>query len=343
MRRTRLAQSAMAALVCCVLAAACSGDSAPEPEPVVLSFGHAFPSDHPLQLQEFEQWAHDVNIATSGSVTVEIHPEQVLSPAAETYQNVVAGGQDIGWGIQGYSSGLFGVTGVIEMPFVFTSAVEATDVLWELHEGFEALRREYSDVKVLGLWTTSPADLWVAQGTATTLGDLEGLAIRVPGPVPAKWVTELGATPVSMAAPDLREGLQSNEIDGLLTVKAGIPRYNLTDLLESGTECGCFVAASFLVMNVDVWNSLSEDQKAAIDEVSGLELSHAAATVYDNADAADAPRIVEAGIAMARLDDAELDRWRQAARSIVDDWVAANAGDFDARAMYERMLELAAE
>lgn len=332
----------MATLACCVLAAACSGASSPAPETVTLSFGHPFPSDHALQLQEFEQWAQDVHSATGGAVTVEIHPDETLSPAAETYQNVAAGGQDIGWGIQGYSPGLFPVTDVIEMPFVFTSAVEATKVLWELHNGFPALRDEYSDVKVLGLWATSPADLWLAQGSATTLDDLEGLAIRATGPVQAKWIKELGAAPVSMAAPDLREGLQSNEIDGLLTVKAAIPRYGLTDLLESGTECGCYVAASFLVMNIDRWNSLSEDQRAAIDEVSGLELSHAAATFYDNADAAAAPGNVEAGIAMARLGDTELDRWREAARSVVEDWIAVNAADFDARAMYERMLELAA-
>ena len=332
----------MAALVFCVLAAACSGTSDPTPETVTLSFGHPFPSDHALQQQELEQWAHDVSSATGGAVTVEIHPDEALSPAAETYKNVATGGQDIGWGVQGYSPGLFPVTDVIEMPFVFTSAVEATRVLWELHDGFPALRDEYSDVKVLALWTTSPADLWLAQGSATTLEDLDGLAIRVPGPVQAKWITELGASPVSMAAPGLREALQSNEIDGLLTVKAAIPRYNLTDLLESGTECGCFVAASFLVMNLDSWNSLSEDQRAAIDELSGMELSHAAATFYDGADAAAASGNVESGITSARLDGAELDRWREAAGSVVEDWIAVHAGDFDARAMYERMLDLAA-
>ena len=91
------------------------------------------------------------------------------------------------------------------------------------------------------------------------------------------------------------------------------------------------MAASFLVMNIDAWNSLSGDQRAAIDELSGLELSHAAATFYDNADAADALRNVESGITTARLDDVELDRWREASRSVVEDWIAVNAGDFDQR------------
>lgn len=44
---------------------------------------------------------------------VEFHPEQALTTAAETYANVASGGQDIGWALQGYSSGQFPVTDVL--------------------------------------------------------------------------------------------------------------------------------------------------------------------------------------------------------------------------------------
>ena len=41
------------------------------------------------------------------------------------------------------------------------------------------------------------------------------------------------------------------------------------------------------------------------------------------------------------LDDDQLEEWKQATRGVVDDWVDSNPG-FDAQAMYQRMLELAA-
>ena len=312
------------------------------PDPVTLSFGYPFPAKHPLRLQVLEPWAADVSAATAGSVTIEFHAEQALSPAAETYANVAAGGQDIGWALQGYSAGRFPATAVMEMPFVFDSSSEATAAFWALYEEFEALRNDYHDVKILGLWTTGPGDLWVAEGVASTKDDIAGLTIRSSGPVQAEVIKALGANPVSMAAPELRGALEAGEIDGLLTVDTALATHNLTDVLESGIECGCYVLASFMVMNLDAWNILSPDQQAAMEDLSGKEVSEAAAMFYDKGSATAAEKNAAAGITKVLLEDAELERWKEATRGIADEWVTANSGQFDGRAMYLRMLELAA-
>ena len=173
------------------MAAAC-GDNAPgTSEPVTLSFGYPFPTGHPLRVQVLEPWAEDIHAATGGTVAIEFYPEQALSSAAETYANVATGGQDIGWALQGYAPGRFPTTDVIEMPFVFDSSSEATEVLWALYDEFEALRDEYADVKLLGLWTTGPGDLWLAEGTASATADLAGLTLRSPGPVQAAVIQAL--------------------------------------------------------------------------------------------------------------------------------------------------------
>ena len=56
-----------------------------------------------------------------------------------------------------------------------------------------------------------------------------------------------------------------------------------------------------------------------------------------------AMRNAEAGIVKIQLDDDQLAEWQEATHGVVEDWIADNDGDFDARAMYERMLELATE
>ena len=94
-------------------------------------------------------------------------------------------------------------------------------------------------------------------------------------------------------------------------------------------------------MNLDTWNGLAPDQQAAINDVSARTVSDAAAGFYDRASITAAERNAEAGIIKIVLGDEQLDEWKQATRSVVDDWVGDNPG-FDARAMYERMLELAA-
>ena len=147
---------------------------------------------------------------------------------------------------------------------------------------------------------------------------------------------------MNMAAPDLRGALVAGEIDGLLTVDTALANHNLTDVLESGTECGCYVLASFLVMNLDAWNSLSQDQQAAIEDLSGKKVSDAAAMFFDRGSFIAAERNAEAGIIKVLLDDDQLDQWKEATSSVVGDWVTANSGEFDAHSMYQRMLDLSA-
>lgn len=310
-------------------------------DPVTLSLGYPFPSDHPLRVQVLEPWADDLHAATDGSVTIEFYAEQALSPAADTYANVVAGGQDIGWGIQGYSPGRFPATDVIEMPFIFASGAEGTKVLNALYDEFEALRDEYADAKVLALWTTAPGDLWLAEGTASTPADVAGLTLRSPSPVQGAMVQALGATPVNMAAPDLRDALEAGEIDGALTVGTALEAHDLLDVLESGTVCSCYVVAGFLVMNLETWDGLSEEQQAAVEALSGEKLSQSAAKYYDEGNAAAAEVNATAGIIEVQLDDDQLNQWRAATRSVVDDWINDNGGAFDSDAMYQRMLALA--
>ena len=158
--------------------------------------------------------------------------------------NVASGGQDIGWALQGYSPGRFPATDVVEMPFVFGSASEATATRWALYQELEALRGEYSDMKVLGLWTTGPGDLWLVDGTASSVADIEELTLRSPGPVQVAVIRALGAIPVNMAAPDLQAVIDAGEIDGLLTADTALATHNLTDMSASGTECRYYVLAA---------------------------------------------------------------------------------------------------
>ena len=107
-------------------------------------------------------------------------------------------------------------------------------------------------------------------------------------------------------------------------------------------HCNCYVAAQFLAMNLDTWNSLSDAQRAAIDEVSGRVMSMNAAAVYDAAYESAAQRVVEAGIEKVQLDEAEFAQWRAATQGVIDSWIADNSGNFRSQEMYDRMLELAA-
>ena len=333
-----------AALVVGVLAGAtgCS-DNVDQPQSVTISFGHPFPPTHPVHVEVFEPWANEVLQATGGTVTIEFYPSQGLSPRSEVYQNTADGGQGIGWALQGYSLGRFPAAEVVAMPFVFDSAVEATEVLWALHDEFEAFRNEYADVKLLGLWTHDVADLWLTADQASDAPDLSGLTVRAPTQIQVEVIETLGGQPVNLPVQEIRAALGQGEIDGVMIANSGLSSYDLYGVLGSGVQCNCYVSASFLAMNQDLWDSLSVSQQRAIERLSGREVSLAAAGAYDAASSEVAGRYPQAGIDKIVLNGAQLAAWREATQSVVNRWIGAHASDFPAREMYDRMLELAAE
>jgi hypothetical protein len=54
--------------------------------------------------------AEAVNEATRGVVSIEFQPGGALAAPPGTFENTVAGGQDMGWALQGYHAGVFPVT-----------------------------------------------------------------------------------------------------------------------------------------------------------------------------------------------------------------------------------------
>ena len=312
-------------------------------EPVTLNLGHPFPEQHPIHQGALVPFAEAVNEATDGTVTIEFHPGGALGPPPATYDNVVTGAQELGWALQGYHAGRFPVTQVIEMPFQFTSAVQATNVLWDLYEEFPELQDEYDDVKLLGLWVHDIGDLWTKDKKVETLEDVAGLTLRFPTPVLASVIEKMGGTPIGMPAPEIFDSLERGVIDGLMIAVSGLQSFQLYPVLAYGVECNCYVAAQYLTMNLDAWNALSPAQQAVIDGLSGRTLSLNAAVVYDGAYARVSEIAVEEGVEKYVLPADELARWVAIGDEVIDEWIAEReAEDVPGQAMFDRLQELAA-
>jgi TRAP-type C4-dicarboxylate transport system substrate-binding protein len=333
-----------------LLLAACGGPDGAEagaggegmgPE-TTLVLGHPFPPSHPIQVGALEPFVDKVAEATNGTVTIEIVPNGGLGPAPGTYENVVAGAQDLGWALQGYTPGRFPISGLIEMPYMFPSATEGTNALWDLYEEFPEFQKEYDDVHVLGLWTHDEGNLWTAGKQVTSIDDVRGLTLRAPGPVQNQLITELGGSPVGMPAPELYDSLERGVIDGLMIASSGLESFGLYDVLDYGLTCSCYVAAQFLAINQGAWDSLSPQQQAAIDEIAGRTLSLQAAEAYDREHQLVTDRLAEKGVELTALEGAELSRFQQAGEAVVQGWIAAREAEgLPGRAMYDRLVELA--
>ena len=310
-------------------------------DPVTLTLGHPFPEQHPIHQGALIPFAEAVNEGTDGTITIEFHPGGALAPAPQVYDNMQVGGQDLGWALQGYTAGRFPATEVIELPFQFESATQATEILWILYDEYPELQAEYDDAHLLGLWVHDIGDLWTRDKQVLVLEDVAGLNLRFPTPVIGDLITEMGAIPVGMPAPQIFDSLSTGVIDGLMIAVSGLQSFQLYPELAYGTECNCYVAAQWFSMNLDTWNSLTPDAQAVIDAAAGRTVSFQAATVYDGAYAAVSQIAIDEGVEKYVLPDDELARWLAVGDTVIADWVTEREGEgLPAQAMFDRMQEL---
>lgn len=311
-------------------------------DPVTLTLGHPFPAVHPIQVNALEPYAAAVNEATGGAITIEFQPGGALAAPPATFENTVAGGQDMGWALQGYHAGVFPVTEIVEQPFQFSSAVQATQTLWDLYDEYPALQDEYSDVQLLGLWTHDVGDLWTKEVQVQTVEDMQGLNMRFPTGIMGQVMDAMGASSVGLPAPEIFDSLSTGVIDGLSIAVSGLESFGLYPELAFGTKCDCYVAAQYLVVNLDSWNALTPDAQQVMVDL-GREHSMMAAQVYDEAYVAISQKAVEEGIEIYELPEEELARWHEIGQQVTDAWIAAREGEgVPAQEMYDSMQEIKA-
>jgi TRAP-type transport system periplasmic protein len=309
-------------------------------DPVTLTLGHPFPAVHPIAVNALEPYAEAVNEATNGTISIEFQPGGALAAPPATFENTVAGGQDLGWALQGYHAGVFPVTEIVEQPFQFTSAMQATQTLWDLYDEFPALQDEYSDVQLLGLWTHDIGDIWTKSVQVQTVEDMQGLSLRFPTGIMGQVMEAMGATTVGLPAPEIFDSLSTGVIDGLSIAVSGLESFGLYPELAYGTTCDCYVAAQYLVINLDAWNALAPDAQQVMLDL-GREYSLVAAEVYDEAYVAIFQKAQDEGIEIYELPEDELARWHEIGQQVTDEWIAAReANGVPAQDMYDRMQDI---
>ena len=75
-------------------------------------------------------------------------------------------------------------------------------------------------------------------------------------------------------------------------------------------------------MNKEKWESLSDELKAQIDSVSGLEFSASAGRIMQEYDAPGRQVAVDRGNTIITIEGAELERWKEASNKIAGTWAA---------------------
>ena len=291
-----------------------------------------------------------IEAATKGQVKIQPYYSQTLCKGKDAWNAAQVGITDMAWCFHGYWADMTPLTDVISLPGLpFNTAQEGSAVLWRIYEKFPEIQKEFDKVKVLLFYTSEPYSLNTRKKQVKSLEDLKGMKIRMTGGPPTEMMKALGGVPLLIPMPDNYISLQKGVMDGCSLPWEGLLSWRLYEVVDYTTVVP-FPAVYFsVVMNLNKWNSLTEEVQNNIMSVCGLEGSKFCGHNYfDRAKEKSIEKAKAEGfdLNIYELSKEERDRWMDVGvKPIWEAWITKmeQKGHSKAREILESVLAMGEE
>ena len=296
---------------------------------------------HPLTRDVLGGWAAAVEKATNGRVKMQMLPKAPMA-AAGTFDGVRDGLVDVSYVTASYTPARHPLPLLAELPGSGGSAEVNSVAYNRIHWKYLQQANEYKGVKLLGVFTHGPGQMFSVKKPVTSVADLAGMKVRSGGGISEASAKALGASPLVKPAPESYELLSSGVADATFFPSESIRSFNLDKVVKHATYFpGGFYSSSFgFFMNEDKWNKLSKQDQDAITSVSGEALARLAGKAWDAADKVGIEALKAAGVTMVDANPAFVADVRKRTEPLINDWIkAANAKGIDGAKVYAEFHE----
>lgn len=300
-------------------------------------------SNLPLHNQyEVPFWSDTLPAASGGDITVELTTHNQMSLGlGDIYPLLGQGVYDVAMTVADYAVADAPELEGLDVPLIALTADEARAMVDAARPMVTDIYKDRFNSHVLAI-APYPPQVVFCNHEISNLGDLEGLKVRASGRMTAKLLDALGAEGVNVSFAEVPGALQNGVVDCAVT-GAG-----------SGYSAGWWEVSTHLLpiplggwdsvvtaINMDKWNSLSDDQKALIESEikSGFEdpawASAQDALVNDIAcltGNGDCPSGDARSMTLVDVSDADFARARDILTSeVLPEWAERAGGDWAAR------------
>jgi TRAP-type C4-dicarboxylate transport system substrate-binding protein len=308
-----------------------------------LRLAHYLPPTHNQAANVIPDWVQRIEDQSDGRIAIEVFPAGQLLGIADIYDGVDAGVADIGWGLPAIQPGRFPMLSLMELPFQFDSAEQASRIAMTLlEEG--VLDDEFDGVVPLYIHTHSPAGVHTRTEQVTEPGDLEGLRIRFPSAPVREMLAAWGADPVGVPAPQVYENLETGVLDGVAFPYEAMKGLRLGEQVSHHTELPLYTLTFYMIMNQQVFDDMPADLQQVILENSGMVEAVAVGRSWDEEDARGRAYVEELGNEIVVIPEAEIPAWQEPVNTAITDYLdGLEADGHSAREVYDRIQELAAD
>ena len=289
-------------------------------EPVVIRFANDQPEGNFTEVL-CQKWASNFNERAAGSgYTIEVYSGGVLCNIAESVDMVRTGAVDMAFYDLQYAADRdvrFWATGLpfmfkdVDAQFKFAQLVRDTVFNDTMEKGFNQKLVAFSGMDFHTYCGNEPIK---------TLNDWEGLVIQTASPMEAQTVEALGGASTSMPFFDLVPAMEKGVVDGGVGWNAGavylMNWYDAIKHITTAPVSGIFVTVS---INKDLFDGMPKEvQDIMVDE--GDQFGSQVFQEFQQIMIAAYDECAKAGIEIYDLPDAEMEKWRDATKPVVDDF-----------------------
>lgn len=236
-----------------------------------LVVSHYMPADHGTHVDFILPWISRVQAACP-SLEFEVHCEgHPLGLLENQFSQVSSGVVDIAHSPASLPPGRFPLTNLMNLPFLVEDSQQASDRLWKAHATF--LKGEFAPLHVLALHADSGGVLHMRDTRVRSLDDLSGKRIRTPVGAIADTMRATGAEAVHLLPPAIGQAARNGEIDGAIMAWDVLAYTGTQDIFRHHYEDVFYVSPLYLVMNPDSYAGLTSDERQALDNCSGADLT----------------------------------------------------------------------
>ena len=273
---------------------------------------------------------------TNGEIKVEIYPSAQLYKDKEVPQAVASGAIEMGVCSLTRFAGTIPAVDLFYVPFMFNdldSVAKATAPDSPIRQALDA---EILKTGARPLW-------WQAFGLAIMLSkdgplaepaDIKDKKVRVFGKTLGKFVEAVGGAPALLSGSEQFLAYQRGTVDAGMTGVTAVKSRKLYEVMDYLTNTNHADIEFMMLINEKVWQGLSDKEREIISR-AGRQVEQDLRESYGKIHQ-ETIDWVKANTDMKVVDitDAQRDAWREASKSVVDEYVAS-AGDLGAKLVEE--------
>jgi len=293
----------------------------------------------------FEQWCNEMADLTDGEIGIKAFPAGAVSgdfQLMDAVRNNVLDGMNV---FTVYWPGRM-AAGVFLSSFPMgLNHPHMWDMLFDSYGGRELADELYSGfgLKFLG-HVHHDMNLIHSKKPISSLEDLKGVKLRVPGGIVADCFADIGAQTTLLPGSDVYPALEKGTIDAAdfvgPAVNYDLGFHQITDYITMGpTSTPCLhqpVDLMDISLSLRVWDSLSDRMKKLLPElVDAYSRRHYAAIQEANKNAW--PKYEEAGVEITRLSEQDVEEFRKVA---IPNWFKWANKDKNAARLFKLHLEV---